>query len=516
MSLPGHPPPRRFDAFSTKLALVYGLLVASLLGIVVVRLQGGFSYSLDDAYIHLALAQEIAHGHYGINPGEPSSPASSILWPFLLAPFGWMPLHRWVPLVVNVGFGFAECVLLGRLALRTQLLGRTPSNAAQWMAAVAAVVSVNLVGLTFLGMEHVLQTVLMTGCLWAVVEAYEGRPVPTWALWMAAMAPSVRYEDLAFTLAVALASGAQHRWRAGGLTLAGSLLPLGLFSLFLHHQGLPPLPSSVLVKGGVAGAHPAGAIHGLLLGAWQNLITVHDGQVRTLTPGLLVLLAALWLDRRSPVRRNALLCASAAIALLYVFGPYGWFYRYDAAFRSFLLLVCLVVLRGRRFGPATSLLLLLGWISFDLRPLMQTADACTGIYRQQYQMHRFEDEFWRKSVALDDLGWVSVDHRDGAYVLDLDGLASPEAAMQRNKDAAWLRGEVARHGVGLAMIYPKKFESIPAEWVKLGTLKQTHLNYGLLGGREVDLYATSPGSALELAPEVAAFRKTLPGGVSMD
>jgi hypothetical protein len=36
--------------------------------------RGHFSYSLDDPYIHLALAQQIIRGHYGLNPGEVSAP----------------------------------------------------------------------------------------------------------------------------------------------------------------------------------------------------------------------------------------------------------------------------------------------------------------------------------------------------------------------------------------------------------------------------------------------------------
>src|SRR5687768_7918900 len=38
---------------------------------------GDFSYTLDDPYIHLALAENIAIGHYGIDPSESSAPASS-------------------------------------------------------------------------------------------------------------------------------------------------------------------------------------------------------------------------------------------------------------------------------------------------------------------------------------------------------------------------------------------------------------------------------------------------------
>ena len=42
-------------------------------------------YTLDDPYIHMALAENLARGHFGVNLGEVSNPSSSILWPWLLA-----------------------------------------------------------------------------------------------------------------------------------------------------------------------------------------------------------------------------------------------------------------------------------------------------------------------------------------------------------------------------------------------------------------------------------------------
>ncbi len=44
-------------------------VLGALLAAVVARV-GPFTYALDDPYIHLALAEEIARGHYGVNPGE--------------------------------------------------------------------------------------------------------------------------------------------------------------------------------------------------------------------------------------------------------------------------------------------------------------------------------------------------------------------------------------------------------------------------------------------------------------
>jgi hypothetical protein len=51
-------------------AAVY-LLLSSFLVLHVVKDTGGhFIYPLDDPYIHLALAENLAHGHYGINATE--------------------------------------------------------------------------------------------------------------------------------------------------------------------------------------------------------------------------------------------------------------------------------------------------------------------------------------------------------------------------------------------------------------------------------------------------------------
>ena len=49
-----------------------GLMIAAL-----ARSGWNFEYPLDDVYIHLAMASEIARGGYGVNTGEVASAASS-------------------------------------------------------------------------------------------------------------------------------------------------------------------------------------------------------------------------------------------------------------------------------------------------------------------------------------------------------------------------------------------------------------------------------------------------------
>ena len=56
-------------------------------------------YTLDDPYIHMALAENIARGTFGVNLGEVSNPSSSILWPWILAAFEKIGLLLWAPLL---------------------------------------------------------------------------------------------------------------------------------------------------------------------------------------------------------------------------------------------------------------------------------------------------------------------------------------------------------------------------------------------------------------------------------
>jgi hypothetical protein len=84
------------------LALVVFLPFIFLLLLIIWNTAGEFTYTLDDPYIHLALAKNIWYGNYGINFVEPSAPSSSILWPFLLAPFTMSKeIFEFIPLIIN-------------------------------------------------------------------------------------------------------------------------------------------------------------------------------------------------------------------------------------------------------------------------------------------------------------------------------------------------------------------------------------------------------------------------------
>ena len=125
------------------------------------RTGGHFFYTLDDPYIHLALAERIALGHYGINLGEVTSPSSSIIWPFLFVIGAGTSIHPYMPLAFNFVFGAIAAWLFGRFAAELSLpAGERATPYLRIAIAVLLVLATNQVGLAFTGMEHNLQVLV--------------------------------------------------------------------------------------------------------------------------------------------------------------------------------------------------------------------------------------------------------------------------------------------------------------------------------------------------------------------
>ena len=476
------------------------------------RNDGVFTYTLDDPYIHLALAQNLAHGHYGINPGEASSPSSSIVWPLLLVPFAGHAWDVYVPLAWNILFCAIGAWLIGRTVDRWRTRW---TWGARFAIAAALMLVANLAGLTFIGMEHGLQVLLAIACAAGLAEAFADRPIPAWCLGAAVVGPMVRYENFAIVAAVAIALYGQRRYRAAIAVVGLSLIGPALFSLFLISRGLPALPSSVLVKAKVYAFH-----RGLLV---TGIVTV----MRSVGWGIVepawwdqLLVAGLlcYLSFRERLRPARFLVAAAFFAALLqlIIGRFNWFHRYEVYAFVFTVMIAASALAEStrlRYRYLLAGLLALAW-PYELA-LWETPVAAANVYQQQYQMHRFLAGFSGRVVAVNDLGLVSYDRPPGLYVLDLWGLASPEASRQSNKDNAWLDAITHAHGAALVILYPNWYpEGVPDDWQALGTMCITSRKVSV-SRRCVAYYSTPLGDHAALESELAAFTNTLPSSVSM-
>ena len=503
------------SAVTTSLGLYVATAAAIFLSILH-RTGGVFVYALDDPYIHLALAEQLARGHYGINYSEASSPSSSLLWPVLLAPLSGHAVQVYLPLILNVLFGLVAAALIG-IFVETLPSSHSVTSFENWAQkttlAVLLVFAANLPSLTFLGLEHVLQILLSISCAYGMIHAMQGKPIPKWCLAAAILGPSVRYENLALTVAIVIALLGLRQIGKAISVFVLTFVPLLAFSLYLHSLGLPFLPTSVLMKGNIDPSPLAAHESTLRLIASNLWLDFHSlGRVGF----ILMLLVTIFLLRsaRDRMIRVVLLAVTTVVLGQLLIGKFGWFYRYQVyavIFASIILLRVAAESCKIRFLPIAAVLLL--FAAPFIRATQETPLASMQIYQQQFQMQRFEDEFFRQNIALNDIGLVSYGRPPGVDVLDLYGLASPEVFRERDRSSPWLQKLVDRHHVRLAIIYPHWY-NIPSTWSLIATMCRSDWTQ-TTGMRCVSFYSTSGNFTVADRADVASFSVTLPKSVKM-
>ena len=509
--LAGAPAGRRALDWSLAVPLVvYGLLSLACATAILVLNHGVLTYTLDDGYIHLTLARNILRGHYGINPQEFAAPSSSILWPFLLAPFSRLAWFHLVPLALSLAASLGVIVCLHRLAAEAfapLAERRRPLVAASTTLLLPLT---NLVGLPWTGMEHSLQVLLALLVLMGLLEHHRSGTAPWWLAAAIVLGPLVRYENLTLSAPALLYLWwhGQHR----SALLAGALLAAALagFSLFLASIGQGVLPTSVVAKS--FGSQSDSFALRIADSIASNLLSVE---------GCMLLLGTLLLLRkRSSADAPIALVVAAAAGLHFLIGKFGWFSRYEIYIWTVALAALLFCYRAellaltqphggnRRLRLLVPTLLLLASLPY-LRTQVLTPLAANNIYEQQFQISRFIADFYQRPVAVNDLGLTSF--LGGQYVLDFYGLGSRSALALRESEAPvdWMDRLAGEHAVRLAILYEDWFPSQPASWIPLGDLYLGRARVSAFS-RRVRFFALDAQTARQTTALLLRFSATLP------
>jgi hypothetical protein len=502
------------------LAALGALAVCFLVELVsILKLNGGhFTYTLDDPYVHLALAQRILAGHYGINPGEPAAPSSSILWPFLIAPAMGTGIGEYLPLLIGIAAAAATAVIYYKILVEYFFdRSSAPNTLLISVFILLLALATNLIGLVFTGMEHSLQVFLAAlVALGLMREANTGWMGP-WLVVAIILGPLIRYESLAISATALSYLFLRGHRRASILGAIATLFPIVLFSTFLASQGLGALPSSVLpIAPVLSPAESSGILSGLRT-------TLRD------PTGVLLALAGVWMMSLAifsarETREKALAASSIlAISLHAVAGRYGAYHRWEPYIVAFILLVLLYLERVlisaailRRPAPLVAVVATLCCLVVGSRYIFGLTTipvAANNIYEQQYQMHRYATEFERRAVAVNDLGYVSPNNPN--YVLDLLGLGSPVPRVGEVPRSEWLERAVAGHGIETAMLYGEWFPDLPRAWHRIGALRLSRPRI-TPAWESVSFYATSDAAYPGVRRRVAAFQEALPPRVRFE
>ncbi len=517
---------------ATVLAAIVAVLLLELAA-VLAGTGGHVVYVIEAPYTDLALAQQIAQGHYGLVPGEPAAPASSILFPFLLAAFVPLGLGTLAPLVINAGATLAAGLFALLLAKECGLPLRRMRLRRLFVVTVAVTLALNLAGLALTGLEHSLHVALTIAYLLGLVRFVRRGSCDWWWFLCILVQPLIRFEAAGMLVADVLIFLSFRRYGYALVTVLIGVALIGGYSLFLHAIGLPLLPSSVLARSEWSNAAVA-TQSGIVTVFIAILHNFHDnlnsfGAAQVLGG---IVLALLWLERLPLLLARRWIDKSEQAKLMTIFfmtfvslaqlvgGKIGWVPpRYEAYVLALNLCGLVIVYREKvvvwcaraswlRVTLFSTMLLLFfaGYATQNfVAPILAQKE-----YRGPFQLHRFVTEFYRGPVAVDQLGYVNYDNP--YYVLDLSGLASETArqARARQRSAEWMDELLAQHGVSLAIINNGEDAAVPAAWIALAELRS-----GNDAANHPIFYARRPGDVAAIAPALSRFAAALPAGVEL-
>ncbi len=442
----------------------------------------GPGFPLDDAWIHLQFARNMAEGHgFSFNPGVPSSGSTAPLWTLLLAglvAIGVPPLAA--PLWLGVALTCATVVLAAEF---TRLA--TGSRGAGLFAGACVAVSGRVVWASVSGMEGPLFAFLtlatLTAYLFALADVRRSRGL--WGL-LAGLAGAARPE--AFVLFPLLA--AHWVWKAENRGLQPRTLsrPLALFLAVVagyvalnYYGGGHPLPMTFYAKTddqGVwhalagldlaalraIGAAPLVSLNKLLL-FYMN----HSGLLFvTLIVGLLALT-----DVFSQPRLRAGAGMVAAVWLLTpmlkgLFAPTPTILHHEGRYITHLTVLFFVAAttgvyvlhrwsKRRWVVPALALVALARLAAQDLRDAqvngrwVKNINDLQVVAAEWIRTHTAEDAV----VATHDIGAIAYFSR--RRIVDTEGLVTPEAI--RFKQRRDLAGLLEQTRPDVLVIFPESY-----------------------------------------------------------
>jgi len=482
------------------------LILAALVGGVLYLCNGNFQYAVDDVYIHLAVATQLPF--MGAIAGIPAATSSSILYPWLLVPFA---SFKYAPFIINLA-ALAGCLwVLHRILLQLGLYNLYPRAYTGALAVLLAFLC-NFFAFPFFGLEHGLHALATLAVLSAFIDLDSGKPLPRWFWPVLIILPAIRYEGLAmFGVAIVLLLTVPGQRKAALLALAAEAALQAGYAAYLHAQGLPFIPGSLLIKTQIV---TFSVYLSLLSRPLTNLQNPQGGMILYSVTYLLVLC-------HKYLNMPALLVAGTLGAHLLAAPITDTTYRYYIYLLPLAPLGLAYTLRHDlaefKTMPAHRLLGLLALSLATCGAFSQTLTlprAGQNLYLQQQQFTRFVQDYWQDSVAANDIGLVSWKNPHAVY--DLYGLGSEEMRQLRKSGPhglwapATMDAYLRRHHVGLAIIYEAWFENErPQNWTRVARLSFNRPAVSA-SDNEVSFFLTDPAQEEKLRNALRRWAPTLP------
>jgi arabinofuranosyltransferase len=470
-------------------------------------------FPLDDAWIHLQFARNLAEGHgYSFNPGIPSSGSTAPLWTLLLA----------VPLALGAGPVDAGIALgqvffwLTALAAYVLTLRVTGSRWTALLATAASVLTPRLVWAGLSGMEVSLYAFLVTASLACYVSALAGggRWTVAWGA-LIGLAGCARPETFLVVPLLFLhwfwTRYVKTDRRAGNLVApALCLAVIALFVAFNYVKGGRPLPNTFYAKTygmgtalSLAEGRPLDALEDALkyplrflehVVHWQTMQLV--GLFGGALAGVLALLGLL--GRAAPPGGRLIVAILVAMPVLKALGaPEPPILVHDGRYVAHLLVLAIVLCAvgflalHRLITPRWLVPLLavgaLGQLgAASARGAEQYAREVRNINDLQLVTARWLHEVTTAEarIATNDIGAIA--YYGTRFIIDTEGLVTPEAI--KPKRARKLLPFLEAQRPDLLVIFPEWYPELSARTDVLHEIRRFSAERVIAGGRSLVVY----------------------------
>lgn len=212
--------------------------------------EGFFSYILDDAYIHLAIAKNFAlYGNWGITKyifsSTSSSPIFTLILSALISIFGD---HHLIPLWLNLLLSVFIIVFLGKHFSRYFSSEKLIAFSILF-ALLSSVVYVQILS----GMEHILQVLVFVVNIFFfqkwIDSNYNDKDSRFWFFFTIAIMGLIRFESMFYLAAVIFAFLLVKNFKKSVAVLFYGFLPIAAFCIYNYQNTGYLFPFSVVVKG---------------------------------------------------------------------------------------------------------------------------------------------------------------------------------------------------------------------------------------------------------------------------
>jgi hypothetical protein len=445
--------------------------------------QGEFIYPLDDAYIHMALARNLADdGVLSINKSGFESASSSILYTLILsACFKLFGHHVFYNLIINGLAGFGIVYQFGRY------MKRYAPEVPMWFALTILAFSTNWVLIILQGMEHPLHLFFCL-CLWLELAKWQAlawvksHNTTKIALYLA-LACATRFETIFIAgLLFVLLSYFKLYQKAFAIALLG-LSPIIVFGLISIYNGGFFLPNSVLLKGELlSGKGILASLHTLVIKKFLLSISFYKW---LLMPFGLIVYGFYQHSKPSSVRffiqKNGMALVILSMSMAHLLLAILEF-RYE---NYILLSLCLLWLPtawqlfqqskiSHKLAACLPIVIMAYHFLVGTNALRQSSK---NIGDQQLEMAKFFHQHYKgQVVAANDIGAIA--YFSEVELLDLVGLGNTEVStfLIQNKKLsepashatlqAFLRDFAHKKKAKVAIIYKEWFEGvIPENWI---------------------------------------------------